>query len=91
MYDSRRPPERTLARRWLTELKAASAALVLRRNYPYNGRGDGLATQLRKRYGGELYIGIELEVNQRFVATGGTPWTALRGQLLEALRTALAQ
>ncbi len=41
--------------------------LRLRRNYPYQGRGDGLTASLRKHHPDAAYVGIELEVNQRFV------------------------
>ena len=62
--------------------------LRLRRNYPYRGGGDGLATLLRKRYDQDAYIGIELEVSQRFALEGGEPWQQLRGALVESLRQA---
>ncbi len=45
---------------------------------------------LRKRYPDAAYVGIELEVNQRFVEQGGAAWDALRGDLVESLAAALA-
>ena len=53
--------------------------LRLRRNYPYQGRGDGLTALLRKRHPDAAYVGIELEVNQRFVEQGGAPWRSAAG------------
>jgi hypothetical protein len=35
--------------------------------HTYQGRSDGLASQLRKQYPDAAYVGIEFEVNQRFV------------------------
>ena len=64
-------------------------AMRVRRNYPYQGRGDGLTSLLRKRYPDEAYVGIELEVNQRFVLAGGTPWDTLRTQVVDSLATTL--
>ena len=89
LYDPRRPAEAALSRRWMAELNQRLPHLRLRRNYPYRGRGDGLASCMRKLHGGESYIGIELEINQRFVRGGGAPWQALRPALIESLAAAL--
>jgi predicted N-formylglutamate amidohydrolase len=91
LYDSRRPAERAFAVRWQTTLAAARPELRLRRNYPYQGKGDGLTTLLRKRHPADSYIGIELEVNQRFVDEGGRCWDALRGAVIGALKQVLQQ
>ena len=91
LYDPRRVREAALAQRWMVELARRSPDLRLRRNYPYQGRGDGLTTLLRKRFSGETYLGIELEVNQRFVVKGGAAWAALRRDLVESLAAALVE
>jgi predicted N-formylglutamate amidohydrolase len=90
LYDPRRPGETLLARRWQAALAQRAPGLRLRRNYPYQGRSDGLASQLRKWHSDEAYIGIELEVNQRFVLQGGAPWESLRSDLVESLEAALS-
>jgi len=90
LYDSRRPGETLLARRWQAALAQRAPGLRLRRNYPYQGRSDGLASQLRKRHPDASYVGIELEVNQRFVLQGGAPWDTLRADFVESLDTALS-
>lgn len=87
LYDPRRAGECALAARWLTALKQRQADLKLRRNYPYEGKGDGLTALLRKRYPDAAYVGMELEVNQRFAAAGGPAWTALRANVVAALRS----
>ncbi|MEQ9165608.1 MAG: N-formylglutamate amidohydrolase [Fulvivirga sp.] len=38
-------------------------------NLPYNGADDGFTTFLRKQYSPDRYIGVELEINQKFVGT----------------------
>ena len=38
-------------------------------NCPYNGADDGLTTYLRNKYSPDAYLGIELEISQRFVNT----------------------
>ena len=88
LYDSRRPLERALAIRWLAALgqhAEAPQGLIRRRNYPYNGQGDGLSTLLRRRHGTDAYVGIELEVNQRFVQAGGQRWQALQRAIAASL------
>jgi predicted N-formylglutamate amidohydrolase len=89
LYDPKRAGESVLAKRWMAELARHAPGLQLRRNYPYQGSGDGLATLLRRRFPGTTYVGIELEVNQRFVAQGGQPWEALRADLIASLVAAL--
>lgn len=85
LYDPRRAGECALAAHWLTALKHQRPDLKLRRNYPYEGKGDGLTALLRKRYPDASYIGMELEVNQRFVLADGPAWPALRADIVQAL------
>ena len=89
LYDPRRPREAALAQRWMRALAQRAPLLRLRRNYPYQGRGDGLTALLRRRFNGAEYLGIELEVNQRFVDAGGAAWAALRGDLIASLHAVL--
>ena len=90
LYDPRRAAEAALSRFWMAACAQRAPGLRLRRNYPYQGRGDGLTALLRKAFADEVYVGIELEVNQRFVAQGGAPWDALRADLVESLAVVLA-
>ena len=85
LYDPRRNGETLLASRWLAALKRRRPELRLRRNYPYEGRDDGLTSLLRKRHSRELYIGMELEVNQRFVLDGGAAWDEIRKDIIASL------
>lgn len=89
LYDPRRPGESAWAQRWLAALARRAPALRLRRNYPYRGRGDGLTALLRRRFGPADYTGLEVEVNQRFVAAGGAAWERLRADLVGSLAEAL--
>jgi predicted N-formylglutamate amidohydrolase len=91
LYDPRRPGEAAFAQAWMADFALRAPALRVRRNYPYRGRGDGLTLLLRKRYPDEAYVGIELEVNQRFVAHGGAPWEDLRAKLIDSLDQVLVK
>ena len=50
-------------------------------------RGDGLTSHLRRRFPPGAYVGVELEVNQSIVVDAGRRWTALRGVLIDSLRS----
>jgi len=69
LYDPVRRGEKSLCARWKTALLAIDPALRVRRNYPFLGTADGLVTHLRRRFGPERYVGIELEVHESLLAT----------------------
>ncbi|MDA8160673.1 MAG: NUDIX hydrolase YfcD [Desulfobacteraceae bacterium] len=68
LYDSARQGEGDLCRAWQAELHRLRPDWTVRRNYPYRGKSDGLATALRAQYREEDYLGIEVEINQRRLA-----------------------
>ena len=90
LYDPRRAGEGPFALQWLTAFGRLRPDLKLRRNYPYEGKADGLTTMLRKRHGVHQYVGMELEVNQQFAIAGGAAWTALRADITRALADVIA-
>ena len=90
LYDPRRAGEGAFALQWLTAFGRLRPDLTLRRNYPYQGKGDGLTALLRKRHPASQYLGLELEVNQRFVIAGGAAWTALCAGVTRSLVDARA-
>jgi len=85
LYDPSRPGERALCQRWQASLKTKAPGLTIRRNYPYTGKADGFTTYLRRRFPTDMYAGIELEINQKYVFNSGLKWLALRHSILEAL------
>lgn len=88
LYDPRRGSERALCREWRLALGRHAPGLKVRMNYPYAGTSDGLTTHLRRRFPGNDYLGIELEINQRHAASGPA-WRALRKVVVASLRDAL--
>ncbi|MFZ5970874.1 MAG: N-formylglutamate amidohydrolase [Bacteroidota bacterium] len=64
-------PEREVELRFSESLKSQLSGLLpgyrILFNEPYAGKDDGFATYLRTRFPGEKYIGIELEINQKYV------------------------
>jgi predicted N-formylglutamate amidohydrolase len=91
LYDPKRPAERDFCLRWRDAILRRRPSLRVRRNSPYRGVADGLVSHLRKRFPSDAYVGVELEVNQRFPLRGGRAWTDLQRLLADALRDALAQ
>ena len=89
LYDPRRPGEVAFATAWIDALRARDATLRLRRNYPYLGASDGVCQVMRRRYPPAAYVGLELEVNQRYVEAGGPAWPKIRKTLIETLGQSL--
>jgi predicted N-formylglutamate amidohydrolase len=87
LYDPVRFGEVELCRRWQVQLRVMAPNLKVRRNYPYAGKSDGLTAYLRRRFPAEVYIGIELEINQKHVFSGD--WRDVRGRVIDALCQAM--
>ncbi len=90
LYHPARRREAALCARWKAALADSALRLRVRRNYPYEGKHDGLTAYLRRRFPAGAYAGIELEVNQGIVLAGGRRWSALRRELVDSLRAACA-
>ena len=89
LYDPRRRAETRFCDTWEEELFEVAPWLRVRRNYPYFGSAAGLTTSLRRRFPAPLYLGIELEMNQRFFREGGDLWRAVQTAIAAALGRAL--
>jgi len=89
LYDPKREPERAFVDAWRARLAASSPRLRLRRNHPYRGDADGLTTSLRRRFPADRYLGIELEVSQRFPLGNVGEWRGLRAALTATLAECL--
>lgn len=87
LYDPARPGETAWCERYKRALARLAPELRVRRNYPYLGKTDGLATFLRRKYPATSYVGVELEVNQALL-TGAE---GQREQVLAALSDGLAE
>jgi predicted N-formylglutamate amidohydrolase len=89
LYDSSRNPEKCFCSLWLNKLRSVNPSLTLRKNYPYKGTSDGFATYLRKRYAENSYVGIELEVNQKFYFEDAERWEYVSNDIISSLTQAL--
>jgi predicted N-formylglutamate amidohydrolase len=90
LYDAARKEEADFCTAWQRTIARFEPQWRVRRNYPYRGNADGLTTYLRSRFRGEVYRGIEIEVNQKFPLGDARIWHAARRTLLLSLRETLA-
>lgn len=69
LYDPRHKTECDFAKRWQQHLRMLEPTWHIRRNYPYQGKSDGLCTWLRTQFSDQSYMGLELEINQALLST----------------------
>ncbi|MHA6247843.1 N-formylglutamate amidohydrolase [Pontibacter sp. CAU 1760] len=89
LYDPQRKPEQAFCRDWKNALNQQAPDLLVRFNYPYLGIADGFPTYLRHKFSASEYIGIELEVNQKFALEAGTAWLELQQVIRKSLEQVL--
>lgn len=65
LYDPSRAAEKAFCAAWRKAILQERPELSVRMNQPYKGISDGFPTALRRKFP-KHYIGVELEVNQRF-------------------------
>ncbi len=88
LYDPTRNQEKTVCKMMKTQLKRAFPNLKIRMNYPYLGTADGFTTTLRKKFP-ENYMGIELEINQKF-STDNQMDISLKSGIFKVLESVVA-
>ncbi len=65
LYDPTRTKEKYWAKSFKERIEENLGAYRVRMNYPYLGKADGLTSYFRKKFS-EHYLGIELEINQKW-------------------------
>ncbi|WP_460880756.1 N-formylglutamate amidohydrolase [Pontibacter rugosus] len=86
LYDPKRKPEAEFARKWKKLLLEQDESLLVRFNYPYLGISDGFPTYLRRKFKDEQYMGIEIEVNQKFILDKQQGWEQLQQTIKSSLQ-----
>jgi predicted N-formylglutamate amidohydrolase len=90
LYDPARRREAALCLAWQRLLEVEFPDFIIRRNYPYRGKDDGLTTALRKSMSPARYLGVELEFNQKWVKGRTAHWRRLRTGIVRTLQAMLA-
>ncbi|PLX79268.1 MAG: N-formylglutamate amidohydrolase [Desulfuromonas sp.] len=91
MYDPSRPREKEFSLRWQQQIHRLDGKLRVRRNYPYQGIGDGVTSALRRHFSPEQYTGLQIEVNQRFPFGERESWKHLQKVVIEGFAATLAE
>lgn len=91
LYDPRRPGEAAFCTVFKQSLASRRPELTIRKNYPYLGKTDGFTTTLRKTWNAAVYLGIELEVNQRWPLGDRRAWQRLQHDVAEAAGESIVQ
>lgn len=89
LYDPASPGEQRFCLQWQGALRQRAPQLRVRRNYPYRGSSDSVGKALRRQFGRERYLGIELEVNQGLALGEPAAWERIQQDLLESFRQVL--
>jgi predicted N-formylglutamate amidohydrolase len=89
LFDPRRAPEAAFCKRWRAALQQLSPRLRVRYNKPYPGVFPSLVDALRNELSPRRYIGMQIEVNQKFPRGDTARWRRLRRLLVESFRAAL--
>lgn len=84
LYDPSRDKEKNFCSKIKKEILIQDSQLKVRFNYPYLGKADGFTSYLRRQFLNN-YIGIEIEVNQKFVENNFLD-KFLKRTILEALK-----
>tara|TARA_R110002126_G_scaffold4409_22_gene23257 strand:- start:702 stop:1397 length:696 start_codon:yes stop_codon:yes gene_type:complete len=85
LHDPSRRREREVVLAWRKAILELDPTLRVYLNRPYFGTADGLTTELRGKLPARDYLGIEIEVSQRFPQGTPTRWARLRSDLTNSL------
>jgi predicted N-formylglutamate amidohydrolase len=91
MYDPSREAERAFCRHWQDALLYLAPDLRVRRNYPYRGVSDGIVPALRRQFPAASYVGLQIEINQRFPFGDREEWKRLQKNVVESFSRGLEQ
>jgi predicted N-formylglutamate amidohydrolase len=82
LFDPARAAEAEFCRRWRKAILGQSPRLRVRYNDPYPGVFPSLVDALRQKQGERRYVGIQVEINQKFPRGDARRWRALRKVLV---------
>ncbi len=84
LYDPSDASAVAFCRQWRDQLQTIAPHLRVRFNSPYRGIRDGAVPALRRVFGFQRYLGIELEVSQGLRKTTGGQWRELRAEIAKS-------
>ena len=85
LFDPDRRNETIFCEQYRQSLEKALPAMNIEFNEPYKGIDDGFTTYLRKQFDNDRYLGIEIEINQKYAGT--ETLTGIANALVASLTT----
>ncbi|WP_162053838.1 N-formylglutamate amidohydrolase [Pontibacter pamirensis] len=85
LYDPKRSSEKSFCRHFKKQLQQLHPSFQVRFNYPYLGISDGFPTYLRRKFTAQQYLGVELEVNQKYPLEEALQWKELINVVKEGM------
>jgi predicted N-formylglutamate amidohydrolase len=89
LFDPRRKVEGQFCRRWRSAILERDRNLKVRYNDPYRGAFPSLVDSLRRKFP-QRYVGIQIEINQKFPRGDQRRWRRLRALLRASFAGALS-
>lgn len=90
LFDPRRAAEAAFCRAWRDEILRKDAGLRVRENDPYEGAHPSVVASMREKFGARRYVGIQIEVNQKFPRGVAARWRRLRAVLRASFTGAIS-
>lgn len=91
LFDPERKEESLFAEKLKKAIHEQNMNLRVCFNEPYEGVSDGITTFFRSKYPTENYLGIELELNQKYVlAEDEIIWNQMKTALANAIKRVIA-
>lgn len=84
LFDPDRESELVFSELLKKDLTNRLSGFVILANEPYHGTDDGLTTHLRQKFPGDEYLGIEIEINQKFAGTSAI--ATIQEALIQSVR-----
>lgn len=69
LCDESRWSEMEFCQLWKSQIEQLLPNKLTMINVPYNGADDGFTTYLREKFPPEKYLGVEIEINQKYAGT----------------------
>lgn len=85
LFDPSQDSEASFSNRLKENLQRNLPGYLICFNEPYKGTDDGITTWLREKYKNDVYTGIEIEVNQKFVSDLSLIKSALSKSIKESI------
>ena len=81
LFDPRRAREAAFCASWKAAIERRNPRLVVRPNDPYEGASPSVVAAMREQFPARSYVGVQLEVNQKFPRGEPRRWRQFRKRL----------